>query len=140
MIRRLLRNALIAAAVSALTAAPAFATTTITMDGKWWQGLPQDSKVYVIQGMMVAYTIGWIDGVGSLATAGPTPPETVKDTMAYMGKLAPDFSKSFGTYVHEIDDFYIDHPKSLDLSTGTVLGCLADKPVGVCKEILKGAR
>ncbi len=84
-----------------------------------------------LQGMMAAYTIGWIDGVGSLATAGSTPPKTVKAVMDYMGTRAPNFSKSFGTYVHEIDDFYIDNPESLRFITGNHTR-LPGRQTGLC--------
>jgi hypothetical protein len=42
---------------------------------------------------------------------------------------APSFSKTFGTYVDEIDVWYEVHPKSTDIGPAKLLNeCFADKP------------
>jgi hypothetical protein len=91
---------------------PARATTSITMDGVWWQGLSSAQKTVAVQAMMTGIASGYVLGhakgrtdtyqlfkipepaLESAIQAGRVPPDS---------QNAPEFSKTFGIYVDELD-------------------------------------
>jgi hypothetical protein len=45
----------------------------------------------------------------------------------------PSFPKTFGTYVHEIDDYYANHVDSTSTSPAFIMNCKALNPPSICK-------
>jgi len=125
------------AAALLFAVAPARATTSVSEDGVWWQGLSANEKVVALQGIMTGISVGYVLGhaagrtdtyqlfkvpessLESAIMAGHVPPDS---------EIAPTFSKTFGTYVDEINVWYKVHPNS-SMEPSSLLGmCFADKP------------
>jgi hypothetical protein len=138
---RLAKASLALAAALLLIAAPVEATTSLTMDGVWWQGLSQGEKVVAVQAMIVGldsgYKLGHSDGVmdalGNLQGL-PLTLAAVNKRLAAAKKIGlgdpPDFSQTFGTYVDEINVWYEVHPKRTSILPADILAlCFDDKPI-----------
>lgn len=123
----------------------------VTEDGAWWQGLPDGTKVFVVQALIdsIDTTYGIAsDATGSLVlqtiNADENKPCFALPTCARLslnltnlllsrsGKSAPTFSKSFGTYVDEMNDFYVRHPEFTQWTVTQVMYCLSDTPGSEC--------
>jgi len=120
------------AAALIFISAPLGATVTLTMDGVWWQSLTQDEKVIAIQGIQAGlssgYRAGWFNAIRTFKV-----PPKVRLTPEAAKKLGfvkpPYFSKSFGTYVDELDHWYEVHPKwTYILPANLLRDCFADEP------------
>lgn len=121
--------------------APARATTSITLDGVWWQGLSDREKIVAVQGVLsgigaghsVGHTDGWKDAITVFKVSDSQINQILNQMSA--GKplpytKAPDFSQTFGIYVDEINLWYKIHPTRTFVEPGTLLGlCFGDKPV-----------
>jgi hypothetical protein len=116
---------------------PASATTSLTTDGVWWQGLTEREKIIAIEGMLAgfnsAYVQGAATGVNWAIVAFKVPSAQVnKSTDAIIGaemNAEPHFSKTFGVYRDEIDVWYEAHPRRTTISPDLLLStCFADKP------------
>jgi len=131
------------AAAIIFNSTPLGATTSVTMDGVWWQGIPSNAKVIAVQailaGIDIGHTAGWFDGDSYVANTYLTAQQTnarlkenfnkSMDEVNALRASAPTFSKTFGTYVDEIDVWYEAHPKSTDIGPAKLLNeCFADKP------------
>ena len=151
--------AIAVAALVFLTALPigqARAGELVTEDGTWWQGLPDGTKVFVVQALIDSIDTTY--GIASNATgnlvlrtinADENKPCLGVPTCAQLslnlthlllgrsGKSAPIFSKTFGTYVDEMNDFYIRHPEFIQWSVTEVLYCLSDTPGSECARFPK---
>lgn len=135
--------------LSLLSPSSLAATESASMDGNWWRSLPEATKVYVVQGMITAFTVAWSDGYGK----GNYDAQGAVIGLAKNHKLTPDqqlqlfdamssdlagaagsvsFSKTFDKYVDEINDFYANYPNATQKPVGFVLGCLTDKPIYAC--------
>ena len=130
------------AAALLFVVAPARATTSVTMDGVWWQELPPNVKVYVVQGMITGlaegHNSGWADGEKYVRDTYITSSQQrlailQKETKKLMAGTnaeaanAPVFSKTFGTYIDELDTWYQAHPKRTIIRPIVLLDqCFAD--------------
>jgi hypothetical protein len=143
MKRRLAKASFALAATLLLAVAPVGATTSVTMDGVWWQGISSNAKVVAVQGILTGidsgYTSGWFGGDLYIFSTYMTPQQRASITNARVTKslaeedalraAAPTFSKTFGTYVDEIVVWYEVHPKSTSIGPAQLLEeCYADKP------------
>lgn len=136
--KRRFARAFFALAVALLFAvAPAGATTSVTMDGVWWQGLSESEKIVAVEGMLAAfdsaYTAGAATGINWAVVAFKVPAAQVnKATDAIIREelhAGPEFSKTFGVYRDEINVWYEAHPKRTAISPDMLLStCFADKP------------
>jgi len=140
---RLARASFAIAAALLFASAPVGATTSITFDGVWWQGLSSNAKVVALQGILagidMGYTLGWFGGDLYISNTYMTPQQRAAITNQKLKKsldevdalraAAPTFSKTFGTYVDEIDVWYEVHPKMTVIGPAQLLGdCFADNP------------
>jgi hypothetical protein len=135
---RLVQASVALAAALLFATAPARATTSVTMDGVWWQGLSQLEKVVAVQGIIngigMGYVLGHTAGRTDTYTLFKIPTETLLSTIQ-AGRVppdsqnAPEFSKTFGVYVDEINVWYEAHPHSSMRPDGLLGMCFADKPV-----------
>ena len=135
------------AAALVFISAPVGATTSVTMDGVWWQGLSQGEKLVAIQGLIAGMPMGYASGVtdgwweAMNAFKVPTSQRQTATSKFLNGNpLAgkPQFSKSFGVYVDEINVWYEVHPKRTRETPAGLLGiCFADKasPPGGCDNL-----
>jgi len=131
------------AAALVFISTPVGATTSITFDGVWWQGLSSNAKVVALQGILagidMGYTSGWYGGDLYVSNTYLTPQQRTAvinqhakkplDELDALRAAAPTFSKTFGTYVDEINVWYEVHPKGTGIPPAQLLsGCFADKP------------
>jgi hypothetical protein len=130
----------LALAVALLFAAkPASATTSLTMDGVWWQTLSRDQKIIAVEGMLAGYHSGYGDGWNGgyryairaynvpLSKSVPL----LTNSLVASATSEPAFSKTFGTYVDEIDVWYEAHPKRTSGFPADLLSrCFADAGPG----------
>src|SRR5262249_19882405 len=117
------------------------ATESVTMDGVWWQQLSDEAKLYAVQSMVDSYQIGYLQGSATVlkkilfskigSTSGGM--KAVADAMK--SNRVPEFSKTFGTYVDQINDFYASNPAKAGIRVGLVIGCLSDHPVVQCSDL-----
>ena len=107
--------------------APAGATTSVSMDGSWWRDLPESSKVYVAQGLITGFEAGYNSGAAQTIDLDGPNSESNKLSKRALNHV-PHFSKTFGTYVHEISDFYENNPEQEISLVGTIFRCFADDP------------
>ena len=133
--------ALALAGILTVGAARALATETISTDAVWWNSLDESQQDLAVLASMEAF---W-EGFG----AGTATQESY-DTLSTSGghkvreSLRPpiprvEFSKTIGTYRHEITDFYVNHPEASTETIGGILWCLSDEPLLSCDEIAKDA-
>jgi hypothetical protein len=138
---RLARASFALVAALVFISAPVGATTTVTMDGVWWQGLAQSEKVVAVQAMIAGldsgYKLGHSDGVmdalGNLQ-GSPLTLAAVNNRLAAAKKIGlgdpPNFSQTFGTYGDEINVWYEVHPKRTSILPADLLAlCFDDKPI-----------
>ena len=101
--------------------APAAATTTITMGGVWWQGLSDAQKVVAVEAMIdgigTGYVQGHVKGRANAYQLFNVPTDTIlkriqTGQMPPDSQHAPEFSKTFGVYVDEINVWYEAHSKT----------------------------
>jgi hypothetical protein len=131
MKRQLAEISLAIAAALVFISSPVGATVTITTDGVWWQALSRDQKITAMQGLQAGLTTGYFSGFldaeiqVSLGLKLPVATVNKKIETNYQ----PVFSKSFGTYIDELDVWYEVHPKRTGIEPAQLLGdCFADKP------------
>jgi hypothetical protein len=115
-----------------LLSAPVGATTSVTMDGVWWQGLSEGEKVVALQGILAGLSTGYdqayYDGAFA-AMATFKVPVTSSAAIKVPHGTPPDFTKPFGTYIDELDLWYKTYPKAATVYSSYVLvWCFADKP------------
>lgn len=148
-----MRSALFCAAGASVFLSLAFAigraTTTVSMDGSWWQELSQPARVYVVEGMTDAYESGYIDGARDRSDAvyavlnpqqspkSVSSSESQRIQNAANSWVMPRYSKTFGSYVNEITDFYANYPNKTNIGVGALMGCLRDDSPHSCDEIGK---
>jgi hypothetical protein len=126
------------AAVLLFAVVLAGATTSVTMDGVWWQGLSKLEKAVAVQALIdgisteyvLRHTIGRTDTYKlfnvptqtllSAIQAGRVPPDS---------QNAPVFSKTFGIYIDELDLWYKVHSKMSMTPSHLLADCFSDKPV-----------
>lgn len=136
----------------ALLAMRASASTTVTFDSVWWNGLSQDEQIVAVEGAIDSYQQGYTNGAIALSgTVHDYMLQHVKvsdrDSIATamyhaldkMPKMTPIFSKTFGTYIHGISDFYSNFPDASKVTIGGIVVCLADKPERSCEQVAKAA-
>lgn len=132
----------------ALLSTSALATTTVEFDGVWWTSLTETQKLAAVQGLIGGYPSGWMSGSFSGEKAFL---DAIKSdssfTLAQKQRLAylvhktsgyarmPTYSKTFGTYVHGIDDFYANHPDRMSIRPEYMVDCLADAPKRSCDAV-----
>ena len=144
---RLIRTIYALATALLVATAPAAATTTITMDGVWWQGLSDAQKVVAVQAMIdgigTGYVQGHVKGRANAYQLFNVPTDTILKTIQ-AGQMPPDsegtpeFSKTFGVYVDEINVWYEAHSKTAMRPSFLLAECLSDKPVfsmEICEKI-----
>ncbi len=122
------------------------------LDGQWWQGVPEAAKISVVQGMISAFYSGYLSGHADATTRASKPItkawENHEISWSLYQKLwnweslsvnpgAVEFSKTFETYVHQLDDFYVANPQAIRVNVGIVLRCLSDKPGETCEYIAR---
>jgi hypothetical protein len=148
---RLVRTVYALAVAVLFTVAPATATTTISMDGVWWQGLSDAQKVVAVQAMLSGIGTGYVQGhVKGRANAYQlfnVPTDAILKTIQ-AGKMppdsldAPEFSKTFGVYVDEITVWHEAHSKTAMTPSFLLAECLSDKPtfsMEICESLGKDA-
>lgn len=86
----------ILAFVLGILARPVTATDIVTMDGVWWSGVDDGSKVPVVMGMLNAYNTGFIDGTIS-ASRIVTDISPKVALAAVKRQTYPSFSKRLAT-------------------------------------------
>lgn len=115
------------------------------LDGVWWQRLPKDAKLPVVQGMIASYQsafdLGQFDLYSSYLTAYKDDHNAAASAAFHRGLSRPiedgTFSKSAATYVAAIDHFYATYPSKLMLNVAEVMRCLMDKPMFSCDYVGK---
>jgi|SRR6185312_9768480 len=125
---------------------------SLRTDGSWWAKLSDHDKIFVLQGMADGFQVGWSHGVVAEGTrvvdrakalSVPKLSQTVS-SIVYKNKIPiglnhrrPAFSKSYGTYVSLIDDYYQGHEKDKTGPVADVLACLIDDPMKYCRAFLQ---
>lgn len=128
--------AVLVAFAMGLVIEPVLATESVTLDGVWWNQLPVSAKVYVIEGMIGAYQQAYLDGKGAAARYVIRHPTTEPGLLPI--KIddevpVPNFTKLFGTYLNEINDYYANNPDVVTkINAASVLSCLSDGSSGSC--------
>lgn len=131
---------------------PASGTEFVTLDETWWNGLDESHQVTAVQAANQAYTAGYSDAVvrfsaliGNYATQTKSLSLSTKVTVLGINGTvakesfdqAPYFSKTFGTYVHGVSDFYANHPGASSVNIGRITSCLAEHAINDCDRIAK---
>jgi len=109
----------------------AVATESVTFDEVWWNDASQDEQMYAVEGAIDAYENGFSDGIIHAAVR-------FGKSDAAMRMLQSDdqtFRQTFGFYVSSITNFYATHPGASRATIGTIVSCLADKPLYTCEQI-----
>jgi hypothetical protein len=124
----------------------------VSQDRQWWMALTRHERILVVEGEIDGITNGWYRAFTEYDTKVELQMLTLKlrnaDDWVTLDRqlanayqrekaLAPAFSKTFGTYVDAIDDFYARYPKISDVTVGEVMQCLSDKPWKSCAHIAK---
>lgn len=109
------------------TPARATETVTVTLDGVWWQGLDLHDQLLAVQGMIAALDFKCAMGPNDVLKDGSVQCSHWPDGKPQEVRW---FSKPFGTYIDEINAFYVAHPKRPTIILPvTILGqCFADDP------------
>jgi len=124
------------------------ATETVEFDGVWWAGLSELQKVSVVQGIIGAFPSGWISGAVKQQELNEQAVRRAS-TLTYAEKakvlailkqdsalaVTPSFSKTFGTYIHGIDDFFANHPDRMTVHPEYMIDCLQDAPTRSCDSV-----
>lgn len=131
--------------LAALALRPACATTTITLDGTWWQSLSYADKIAAVQGMLAGFLAGyhWAIFQISINTGFQNASQRDQTAVYWIKKTAGKAynmgaSVSFGTIVSKIDAIYRDHPRLLSKSVEQFIVCAAT-PGNDCAAEVKGA-
>lgn len=149
---RLVKASFAFAAALVFISVPVGATTTLTTDGVWWQGLSEDEKTFTIEGMVSGYnrgyeagrSDGWYEAIHVLKV--PISEQTAASKFASEPPppKKPKFSKTVGIYIDEINLWYKTHPKRTSISPSQLLDlCFVDEPLSptgvTCDDIGKDA-
>ncbi len=121
----------------------------VSFGATWWRGLSDDQQIYTVEGAIQSFPSGFINGkiaqwdhLMQLARSAKIDPHlllTLESLNVRAAKAAsfPKFSKTFGTYVHGIGDFYNNYPNASSADVGDILQCLADVPIESCDQVAK---
>lgn len=109
-----------------ISATPAIAAGCAGYDACWWNGLRQDQKVAVVQGMISAAKYAY-------ATAQEEDAQVFK--LGLQNARILHFYKTPDEYVKAIDNFYSSNSRS-GLVVAAVLVCLADNPPQGCSDLI----
>ena len=133
---------MVAVLLSGIAMGRATATTSVRFDAEWWRGLTDSEKVKVVQGAMSGYTEGVHDGVTSMRSQlrvvlmnNGTSASRADQIIKRFSVPNSDFSKTFGTYIHEVGDFYDNYPSASGAEVGNTLLCLTDQPTFDCSTV-----
>lgn len=125
------------AAALLFAVAPARATTSLTMDGAWWQGLSQGEKIVALQGILDGLdsgydsgrTNGWFEAIHTFGVPFSQVQTASSKFINDPPPNKPQFSKTFRIYIDEINLWYEVHPKRTTVKPSGLLGyCFVDKP------------
>lgn len=108
----------------------------------WWHSLAHDEKTHVVQGMLDAYDEGFKDGSSrAFQIVAKRQHESGSWVLNnFLHQKFPTWPRPADAYAREITDFYATYPEEgLNVSTGEVIGCLADSPKWSCGELAKAA-
>jgi hypothetical protein len=136
--RPVIMIAIVAAFALGFLVRPALGTEYLNLDGNWWNSLNASAKLSVAEGMTTAYEHGYSDGTADAATyATKHLKASLQNTDLAMNMMLsnpnPAFSKTFGTYVDEISDYYVNNPEMLGkFEVGAIVSCLQDKASANC--------
>ena len=129
------------------------AAEEISQDGSWWSGsIPEQSRVWVVEGMIDAYSAGYAagntaEGARIESEAGAYLPASYMQALHGViyrkdsaGNYAafdnePTFPSTFGFYEAGISDYYETHPGAMSTPVGYVIGCLAQRPAMTCASV-----
>ncbi len=123
----------------------ASATESISFDRVWWDGLSHAEQINAVEGLIIGYQGGFREG-GAAAVAEldrnsfaakktPTAYKTQMSKWLWSGmRPTPEYTKTFGTYAHQIGDFYRDHPSLAQATVDQFFGCFADRPRFSCED------
>jgi len=141
MKRRLAKASFALAAALVFVSAQAGATVTLSMDGVWWQSLTRGEKVVAVQavitGISTGYALGHSNGWSDTLDIFKLTPTGADARKLGYGK-PPHFSKSFGTYVDELDLWYEGHSKTSIGPSALLAWCFDDNPefsASVCETL-----
>jgi len=128
----------------------------VSADAGFWSAMNVSQRTQVVEGAIDAYVSGWVEGTSAEgaridrevlvaadahvldASASLFVHDVVnqKDSNGRYRAFAhePTYSKTFGAYAAQIDDFYARFPRSSGVTVGEVLTCLADEPIRSCRD------
>lgn len=131
-----------------IVALPASATESVTFDAEWWNSLTEDGQISAVQGAIDAFSDGYeestinsavylrISADGDRSKAHGIPSQYLYAASDHiLSSRAPQFSKTFKTYIDGITDFYENYPAASSATIGYVLRCLSDTPLDSCAHV-----
>lgn len=128
------------------------ATTSLSADGSWWNGLSPESQGVAAAAFTDSYQSGYLSGYYQALTNVDS--ETTKalkglnvnpafrtavlhaNLAAVHDSAVPHFGKAFKTYTDGITSFYSSHPDAMDMTVGQVLACIQDNPTQDCNQLV----
>jgi len=116
------------------------ATESIMMDGNWWSALSESQKLAVTEALDDAIPIAFENGYWNAQGYFKQSLSKADFDSDVPSSLLPSYSKTFGVYKSEIDDFYDRHPDAMSVTISQVFLCLNDNGVGLsCDQVAKNA-
>lgn len=112
------------------------ATETITFNGLWWASLSETEQGEVVEGILVGFNAG--AAAGYLRARTLVALDQGENRAHFQALLDRNFrprltfGKTFGTYVHEISDFYANNPTLTNVTVDKFFDCFADQPMIPC--------
>ncbi len=133
--------AILVASSTVLYARATTATETVRMDAAWWNDLSEAAKTTAVQGMLVGFSAGEEFGYSRAHSLvrndhSPNAAHFEKLLYAHYQSGRATFSKTFGTYVHEVSDLYANNPSIADHAVREFFGCFADRPQVSCDDVI----
>lgn len=125
----------------ALAASKANGTESVSFDRAWWDGLSEAEQTTAVQGLIEGFHGGYDAGYRSAAMVVLLDRNPARTHFANLlvrqvheENRSQVFSKTFGTYVHLVSDFYTNNPGLAKATVGDFFECFADHPQFTCDE------
>lgn len=112
--------------VATLIGGRAFATDLVSFDGLWWQSHNAAERILFVEGEIDGLRTACVHSAYVVAYAQAQHNQAKFARLSHEKLRLCQYSHKFGVYENDVTNFYLDHPKEINASIGSILSCYGD--------------